>query len=186
MFASAPAGPAHRDQIFVHFNPDRPSPEGRMLVAGSITPTRRAVAELLAEARARTVLLVSSLDSRDLSLEPASEVGSVLSELDRIVHYEKRWLLDDSEHQPVGSYDEWFDLMTEVRQRVLQALEQADLLDQHRVGERYHRRLGHDYRRGESILQAMQLLGQSYTPVQGRRLPRGRRLADPGIMARFP
>ena len=111
-----------------------------MLVAGSITPTRRALAELLAEARARTVLLVSSLDSRDLALEPAPEVGSVLSELDRIVHYEKRWLLDDPEHQPVGTYDEWFDLMTEVRQRVLQALEQADLLEQPRLAERYQER----------------------------------------------
>src|SRR3954463_15831151 len=101
-----------------------------MLVAGSITPTRRALAELLAEARARTVLLVSSLESRDLAREPAPGVGSVLSELDRIVHYEKRWLLDDPEHQPVGTYDEWFDLMTEVRQRVLQALDQAGLLGQ--------------------------------------------------------
>src|SRR3954462_14121138 len=113
-----------------------------MLVAGSITPTRRALAELLAEARARTVLLVSSLDSRDLSLEPAPEVGSVLSELDRIVHYEKRWLLDDPEHQPVGSYDEWFDLMTEVRQRVLQALGEADLLGQPRPGRGVHPRRG--------------------------------------------
>ncbi len=157
-----------------------------MLVAGSIIPTRRALAELLAEARARTVLLVSSLDSRDLSLEPAPEVGSVLSELDRIVQYEKRWLLDDPEHHPVGTYDEWFDLMTEVRQRVLQALEQADLLEQPRLAERYQQTLEHEYRRGESILQAMQLLGLSYTPVQARRLPRGRRLADPGVMARFP
>jgi gamma-glutamyl hercynylcysteine S-oxide synthase len=169
-----------------------------MLVAAPITPTRRAFAELLAEARARTVLLVSSLREDQLVWQPAPELGSVLSELDRIVRFEQQLLLDESKHQPhlqhrspgsqqqaSSSYDEWFDQMTDVRQRVLQELEHADVNEQG-SGERYRRVLEHEYRRGESILEILQSLGDPYRPVQARRLPRGRRLADPGAMARFP
>jgi len=159
-----------------------------MLAVAAIAPTRRALAELLAEARARTVLLAGSLDDRALAFQPTPEVRSVLSELDRIVRYEQQLLLDDSdhEHQAPGSYDDWFDRMTEVRERVLQQLEPADLGEGSPAAERYRRVLEHEYRRGESILETLQLLGELYTPVQERPLPRGRRLADPGIMARFP
>src|SRR5215211_5038742 len=96
-----------------------------MLAVGAITPTRRALAEMLAEARARTALLVSSLDDQALAFQPTPEVGSVLSELDRIVRFEQQLLLDESDHQTqaVSSYDDWFDLMTEVRARVLQELD---------------------------------------------------------------
>src|SRR5215211_546637 len=159
-----------------------------MLAVGAITPTRRALAEMLAEARARTALLVSSLDDQALAFQPTPEVGSVLSELDRIVRFEQQLLLDESDHQTqaVSSYDDWFDLMTEVRARVLQELEQADLAEGSAAAERYRRVLEHEYRRSESILETLQCLGDLYTPVQERPLPRGRRLADPGIMARFP
>ena len=165
-----------------------------MLVVGSSTPTRRTIAELLAEARARTVLLVSSLDDDALVSQPAPELGSVLSELDRIVRFEQL-LLTESHHQlpdpdsqlPASvSYDDWYDLMTELRQRVLQQLEAADLSEGSPDLERVRRVLEHEYRRGESILEALQALGQPYSPVAARRLPRGRRLADPGMMVRFP
>jgi len=159
-----------------------------MLAVGSITPTRRALAELLAEARARTVLLVGSLDDQALVLQPTLEVGSVLSELDRIVRFEQQLLLDESDDQSLAaeSYDAWFDRMTDVRERVLQQLEQVDLDEGSAAAERYRRVLEHEYRCGESILETLQCLGELYTPAQERPLPRGRRLADPGIMARFP
>jgi gamma-glutamyl hercynylcysteine S-oxide synthase len=157
-----------------------------MLAAGPITPTRRTFAELLAEARARTVLLASSLDDQALAAQPAPELGSVLSHLDRILQYEKRTLLQESEHRPVASYDEWFDLMTEARQSVLQLLEQEELADQPEVVERYRRVLEHEYRRTESMLETIQAQGELFAPFPSRRLPRGRRLADPGIMVRFP
>ena len=67
-----------------------------MPAVGSAAPTRRAFAELLAEARTRTVLLVSTLLSEQISRQPDPEVGSVLSELERIVRFEARMLLDDT------------------------------------------------------------------------------------------
>lgn len=157
-----------------------------MLAAGSIAPTRRAIAELLAEARARTVLLVSSLSNEVMARRPEPDVGSVLSELERIVRYEERSLLDESRPGPVASYDEWFDVMTDIRQRTLQRLDETDLADQPAFAERYRMVLEHEYHRSERIFESLQSLGEPYSPAQQRRLPRGRRLADPGIMARFP
>jgi iron(II)-dependent oxidoreductase len=157
-----------------------------MPAVGSLAPTRRAFAELLAEARARTVLLVSPLSGDEMIQRPEPGVGSVLSELERIVRYEERWLLDEFQQQPAGSYDEWFDVMTDVRQRVLHRLEDTDLPDQLASIQRYRRVLEHEYQRGEAILEILQAGGDLYTPSQERRLPLGRRLADPGIMARFP
>ena len=157
-----------------------------MPVAGSIAPTRRAVAELSAEARARTVLLVSAVANSELARQPEPGVGSVLSELERIVRFEERWLLEESEPGHIDSYDQWFDRMTDVRQEVLQRLDEIDLADQSDLAVRYRMVLEHEYRRGEAILEILQSLGDPYTPPEMRRLPQGRRLADPGIMVRFP
>ena len=63
-----------------------------MPAAGAIAPTRRAIAELLAEARTRTLLLVSPLSHDDLIQVPEPEVGSVLSHLAEIVRYESLML----------------------------------------------------------------------------------------------
>jgi iron(II)-dependent oxidoreductase len=157
-----------------------------MPAAGTLIPSRRAYAELLAEARARTLLLVTPLSPEEMVHQPEADVGSVLAELERIVGYEERWLLDEAEPQSVTTYDEWFDRMTEVRQRVLQRLDEMDLGDEAALGQRYRRVLEHEYQRGEAILEILQVRGEPYTPAAERRLPRGRRLADPGIMARFP
>ena len=157
-----------------------------MPAAGTIATSRRAFAELLAEARARTVLLVSSLEHQQMAAQAEPELGSVLSELGRIVHNEQRWLLEETQHQPIDSYDEWFDSMTEVRQRVLQLLDDLDFADHPELADRYRLVLEHEYQRGEAILEILQESGEPYTLTQARRLPRGRRLADPGIMARFP
>jgi iron(II)-dependent oxidoreductase len=159
-----------------------------MLAAESNTTTRRAFAELLAEARARTVLLVSSLREAELIWQPTPALSSVLSQLNRIVQYEEQSLLKEADqHRPSPeSYDEWFDLMSEVHQGVLQLLDQTDLTEQPELAERFRRVLEHEYQRGEAILEILQSLGEPYRPVQARRLPLGRRLADPGVMVRFP
>jgi iron(II)-dependent oxidoreductase len=157
-----------------------------MPAVGPLTPTLRTFAELLAEARARTLLLVSPLSQEEMAHQPEPEVGSVLSELIRIVNYEAHWLLDESQHPPLASYDEWFDHMTDVRQRVLQTLDEADLGEESAVVQRCRLVLEHEYQRGEAILETLDAGGEPYSPAQERRLPRGRRLADPGIMVRFP
>jgi iron(II)-dependent oxidoreductase len=157
-----------------------------MPVVGPIAPTRRAVAELLAEARARTLLLVSSLSNEEMNHQPDS-LGSVLSELERIVRFEEQWLLDSTPDWSVGSYDEWFDVMMEVRQRVLERLGEGELVGERApMSERYRMVLEHEYQRGEGVLETLQTAGNPYSPQQQRDLPRGRRLADPGFMARFP
>ena len=158
-----------------------------MPAAGPTAPTRRAFAELLAEARTRTVLLVSSLSAEQFNSQPDPELVSVLSQLERLVRYEERVLLGESGAEPgVESYDDWFDQMSEVRQRVLQRLDDLDLGEDLAWQERFRLVLEHEYRTGETILESLQAQGTPYSPHQERRLPRGRRLADPGMMVRFP
>ncbi len=157
------------------------------------TLSRRRLAELLAEARARTVLLVSSLTEERMQLQPDDAVKPVLRELEQLVRFEQQWLAEGSGKEgaanPIsdfGSYDAWFDAMVEVRQRSLERLDcvddQASPLS---VEHRCRLVLEHEYRRGEAILETLQLL-PDYRAPRRTTLPRGRRLADPGIMARFP
>src|SRR5918998_6908634 len=116
-----------------------------MPAAGTIATSRRAFAELLAEARARTVLLVSSLDHQQMTAQSEPELGSVLSQLERIVQFEQRSLLEETQHQSIQSYDDWFDTMTDVRQRVLQLLEEIDLAEHPDLAGRYRMVLEHEY-----------------------------------------
>ena len=145
------------------------------------TLSRRDLAELLAEARSRTVLLVSPLSHAELLTRPAESVGTVMEELDAIVRFEDRWLAGEFSQPDADShsYDEWFDRMVEVRQRVLDRLEAVE-------GHRARLVVEHEYRRGEAILETLQLLGETYRAPRRTLLPRGRRLADPGAMTRFP
>src|SRR5215204_5796854 len=158
------------------------------------TPTlsRKRLAELLAEARARTVLLVSSVPDESIDTRPDPAVKSVLQELRDIMRFEDRWLArgsDDRESRSTAeprSYDEWFDAMIEVRERSLERLESVQ--DEGVVPSVEHRCrlvLEHEYRRDEAILETLQLQ-PDYRAPRRTALPRGRRLADPGMMARFP
>src|SRR4051812_26337035 len=155
-----------------------------MPVAVPVAPTRRALAELLAEARARTILLVSPLNPEQMTSERDDGLGSVLGQLRRIVQFESGELLDQPEDQDVRSYDEWFDWMMDLRERVLQQLDAAELSGESPLVERCRMALEHEYRAGETILEIIQLRAEPYAAPNRRRLPRGRRLADPGYMVR--
>jgi gamma-glutamyl hercynylcysteine S-oxide synthase len=155
-------------------------------VAQSTSP-RRHFAELLAEARARTILLVSPLSPQDMHTQPDQAVQPVLWELERIVGFEEQWLVGRSTPAEPGSYDEWFDRMMEVRQRALERLEAIDEAGTGpSVEHRFRLVLEHEFRCDEAILETLQLLGEVYRAPRRTSLPRGRRLADPGAMARFP
>ena len=155
--------------------------------------SRRRLVELLAEARARTVLLVSPLSDEDMSAQPDDAVRPVLRELEQIVQFEDQWLGQGSAIGVPGgtlpaieSYDHWFDAMMEIRQRTLDRLESVDEHSSQQSGEpRCRLVLEHEYRRGEALLETLQLQ-PDYRAPRRTALPRGRRLADPGIMARFP
>src|SRR4051794_11294040 len=89
-------------------------------ITGSAAASRRAVTELLAEGRARTLLLVSPLSGEEMNVRPEPGVAPVLEELARIVEFEASMLLDERTGLPIESYDAWFDRMMDVRQRVLE------------------------------------------------------------------
>ena len=155
-------------------------------VAAPATLSRRDLAERLAEGRARTVLLVSPLSAAELGLRPATAVRAVLEELDDIVRFEEHWLAGGQPgSEASGTYDEWFDRMVEVRQRALDRLESAGEMDPPPIEYRIRLVLEHECRRGEAMLETLQLLGEAYRAPRRTVLPRGRRLADPGAMIRF-
>jgi len=155
------------------------------------TLSRKRLAELLAEARARTVLLVSPVSEEGMHAQPDEAVRPVLQELEEILRFELEWLAEpeqgSGESVPgCGSYDEWFDAMLEIRERSLERLESVHGLGSlPSIEDRCRLVLEHEYRRGEAILETLQLQ-PDYRAPRRVALPRGRRLADPGIMGRFP
>jgi iron(II)-dependent oxidoreductase len=158
-----------------------------MPVAGLSASIRRTFAELLAEARARTLLLITPLAEPQLRAQPDPALPPILDQLERIVRFEQRWLLDETGGGSIATYDEWFDIMMETRQRVLDRLELTDVTgNQDLAGERYRMVLEHEYGQDEAILENLQAQPDRYNPIQQRDLPPGRRLADPGFMVRFP
>ncbi len=167
--------------------------KARMPTLQPSTLSRKRLAEMLAEARARTVLLVSPLSEDSMRAQPDEAVRPVLDELEQILRFELRWLAQEPDKNPAeaevpgcSSYDEWFDAMLAVRERSLERLESAvDLNASPSVEHRCRLVLEHEYRRGEAILETLQLQ-PDYRAPRRIALPRGRRLADPGIMARFP
>lgn len=169
----------------------------RMATLAPGIQSRRHLVELLAEARARTILLVSSLNDEQMLSQPDDSVRPVIQELALILRFERRWLSEALGGAPGAeppftslrptSYDEWFDAMMEVRQRSLDRLDAVDEPSPARsLGHRCRLVLEHEYRRDEAILESLQLQQQPYRAPRRTTLPRGRRLADPGIMARFP
>jgi gamma-glutamyl hercynylcysteine S-oxide synthase len=155
-------------------------------VVGSVTPARRVFAELLAEARARTLLLVSTLSGEQMARPPRAGVPSVLQALRSIVDFEQSMLLDEAVESRSETYDEWFDRMMDVRERALQLLGGMDApSEDFRAFERHRIVLEHEYRMNEAILEALQCQGESYQVPHHRRLPLGRGIADPGFMVRF-
>jgi gamma-glutamyl hercynylcysteine S-oxide synthase len=143
------------------------------------------MAEALAEARARTVLLVSTLGNDEMQQRPGPQIVSVLTILERIVHVEEAALLGDATEAAIESYDEWFDRMMDVRQRVLDRLNFAGAAADPLPDDRYRLVLEHEYHQNEALLQTVQSLGLAYRPPQMRVIPSGRALADPGFMVRF-
>jgi gamma-glutamyl hercynylcysteine S-oxide synthase len=156
-----------------------------MSLAAPTAPTRRICAEQLAEARARTLLLVSTLTAEQMTQQPRFNLPSILSILQQITAYEARLLLNETPPQHAGSYDEWFDQMMDLRQRVLEQLDTLDFSGSPELADLHRQVLEHEYHCGESLLEVIEASAQPYSPPGLRLLPRGRRLADPGFMTRY-
>jgi gamma-glutamyl hercynylcysteine S-oxide synthase len=173
------------------------------------------IAELLQEARARTLLLVTPLTDEELRRQHDPLMSPVLWDLGHIAHFEEVWLLENIEGSGPGSeglrgmYNPFehprstrdrlplpglagvaVDL-ARVRRSVLDRLDALDLgggTPLLRDGFVFRMVLQHEYQHGETMLQTLQLM-------QGRRYPAPRALALPepepdavgetGAMVRF-
>src|SRR3954470_14919795 len=149
-----------------------------MHLAGPTAPTHRSVIELLAEARARTILIVSTLSDEEMRQQPDPAVESILTELNRILEFEQRWLLNEPARTEPSSYDEWFDAMTDLRQKVVDRVDAAHgSMDAIPGVERYRLVVEHEYRRNEAIFETLQASSSPYRAPLERSLPGGRALA---------
>ena len=180
---------------------------------GDLTPDR--IAELLAEARSRTRLLVSVLTEEDLRLQHDPLMSPIVWDLGHIGHFEEVWLLeslatggDGSEGLrgmynpfenprntrdalPLPTIRECWRYLGEVRRRVLDRLGALDadaapeLL---RDGFVFRMVLQHEYQHNETILQTLQLKrGEPYPAVSGWALPTApTEPSDAEEMVRFP
>src|SRR5256714_4342729 len=169
------------------------------------TPTtaaisRQEIANLLSEARERTLLLVSSLSDEDLHCQHDPLMSPIIWDIGHIAHFEELWLtrnldgpIEFSEmpglYNPfehpratraslaLPSLNEMTNRMSDIRERVLERLEAEELDQRHPLlagGLVYHLVLQHEYQHNETILQTLQLkLGERYHPAKRWTLPPG-------------
>ncbi len=159
---------------------------------------RPMIAARLAEARARTLLLVEGLSDEDLLCQHDPLMSPILWDLGHIAHFEELWLtqnLDGKiefsempgiynpfEHPratraslPIPPLAEMRERLDEIREKVLDRLERTDLDDANPLlagGYVYDMVLQHEYQHNETILQTLQLkLGEPYRPPKRIAVP---------------
>lgn len=141
------------------------------------------IVDLLTEARARTLLLISPLSEEDLLRQHDPLMGPIMWDLGHISHFEELWLLSNLEGEiEFGEMPGMFnpfenprsvrgkldlpnlratlDALADTRARVLRALQHADFASTNallRDGYVYRMVLQHEYQHNETILQTMKL-----------------------------
>jgi iron(II)-dependent oxidoreductase len=189
------------------------APAGTGLAERVDDTLRATLAAELAEARDRTLRLVTPLDEDDLHRQHDPLMSPIMWDLGHIAAFEDLWLTRNLSgriefSEMPGLYNpfehprrvrgtlalpgltEARQTMSEIRAAVLERLAIADfetgpaLLRQAYV---YRMVLQHEYQHDETILQTLQLKqGQPYRPLERRALPIGRVLAAAADMVRFP
>ena len=174
----------------------------------------RPIADLLAEARARTMFLVAPLSDEDLHTQHDPLMSPILWDLGHIAHFEELWLTRNLDGPiefvempgmynpfeyprsargalPLPALEQCRTIMDEIRGRVLDRLEATALDGANPLlheGYVYRMVLQHEYQHNETILQTLQLkLGSPYSPPGRFELPSapaGGTAA--GEMVRFP
>jgi len=180
------------------------------------TPTtaaisRQEIANLLAEARERTLLLVSSLSDEDLHCQHDPLMSPIIWDIGHIAHFEELWLTRNLDgpiefSEMPGMYNpfehpratraslalpglsESVGQLNEIRARVLERLESVELDPANpllRDGYVYHMVLQHEYQHNETILQTLQLKkGDPYRAPRARTF--GPQRSSPKDMVAFP
>lgn len=163
-------------------------------------PEKEQIAQLLDEARERTLLLVSGLSDVDLHEQHDPLMSPIIWDLGHIAHFEELWLTrnlggaiefsempgmyNPFEHPratraalPLPSLPEMLARMREIRERVLERLDSQKLDPDNPLlagALVYHLVLQHEYQHNETILQTLQLkLGEAYHPTQRFSVPSG-------------
>ena len=171
------------------------------------------IAEMLRDARERTVRLIAPLTDEDLVVQHDPLMSPIVWDLGHIAHFEELWL-NRNVHGTVefgempGIYnpfehprrvrgalelpgrEEVLEILAEVRERVLAKLETLDLEAGDpllRDGYVYAMVAQHEHQHNETILQTLQLKrGEPYRAPRGLVAPEPTLDLAPGRMVRFP
>jgi iron(II)-dependent oxidoreductase len=152
-------------------------------------PSKQQIADLLTEARERTLLLVSSLSDDDLHQQHDPLMSPIIWDIGHIAHFEELWLTRNLDgpiefSEMPGLYNpfehpratraslalptlpEMTQRLREIRSRVLDRLDKVTLDDANPLLKGayvYHMVLQHEYQHNETILQTLQLKkGEAY------------------------
>lgn len=177
------------------------------------TADTRAYAELLTEARSRTLLLVAPLAENDLRQQHDPIMSPILWDLGHISQFEKLWLLHNTggpiefvempgmynpfenprptrDRLPLPGPAELVAEMAAERRQVFDRLERISIDPENpllRGGFVFHMVAQHEYQHNETILQTLKLKrGEPYRAPRGVAAPRGGEVAaGPEGMVRF-
>jgi gamma-glutamyl hercynylcysteine S-oxide synthase len=178
-------------------------------------PTPREIADLLLDARERTLLLVASVPEAELMDQHNRLMSPIVWDLGHIAHFEELWLLRNLEGPvefgempgmfnpfenprstrgalPLPGLARSLEVMADVRRRVLEKVEDGgaprDADPLLRDGYVYRMVAQHEYQHDETILQALQLKeSPRYRAPRALATPAGRPVpADADGMVRFP
>jgi iron(II)-dependent oxidoreductase len=157
--------------------------------ADSASPSKQQIADLLTEARDRTLLLVSSLSDEDLHKQHDPLMSPIIWDIGHIAHFEELWLTRNLDgpiefSEMPGLYNpfehpratraslalptlaEMTRRLREIRSRVLDRLDEMVFDEGNpllRGAYVYHMVLQHEYQHNETILQTLQLKkGEAY------------------------
>src|SRR5712671_3543596 len=146
-------------------------------------PSKQAIADLLIEARDRTLLLISGLSDEDLHQQHDPLMSPIIWDVGHIAHFEELWLTQNLDgpmefSEMPGLYNpfehpratraslalptlaEMTTRLQEIRTRVLDRLERLEWNDNNPLlqgGYVYNMVLQHEYQHNETILQTLQL-----------------------------
>jgi iron(II)-dependent oxidoreductase len=173
-------------------------------------PSKSKIAQLLAEARERTLLLISVLSDDDLHMQHDPLMSPIIWDVGHIAHFEELWLTQNLdgpiefsempglynpfEHPratraalPLPTLAQMMTRLEEIRARVLDRLDEIEWNDNNPLlkgGYVYNMVLQHEYQHNETILQTLQLKkGDPYRAPRSITFPR--RSLTAGGMVRF-
>src|SRR5580765_7607132 len=159
--------------------------------APSAPPSKQAIADLLTEARDRTLLLVSTVSDEDLHRQHDPLMSPIIWDIGHIAHFEELWLTQNLDgaiefSEMPGMYNpfehpratraslalptlaQMMERLREIRVRVFDRLDSLEWNDDNPLlkgGYVYNMVLQHEYQHNETILQTLQLKkGAPYQP----------------------